>query len=70
MITECDFIEAWSALTSSNVVAISTVTKDKYTLDKANNKLKFFSSTIDNWRSVDYILTKEILGKWIISREE
>lgn len=73
MITECDFIEAWNALlASSDVVITSKVTKDKYMMDKVENKpgLKFFSKSMNSWRNVNFLLTEEILGKWIISREE
>lgn len=62
---ECDFIEAWSALVSSDVVITSMETKDKYMLDKS--KLKFFSNSLNSWRKCNFISTEELLGKWIIS---
>lgn len=68
MITECDFIEAWNALTSSDVVITSMATKDKYILDKSN--LKFFSSALNSWRKCNFISTEELLGRWIISKKE
>ena len=67
---EYDFIAAWDKLFEGYIIT-SLNTKHSYKLLKIESgivKLKFYNSITAMWQVTDYLLTKEIFGKWYITK--
>ena len=67
---EYDFIAAWDKLFEGYIIT-SLNTKHSYKLLKIESrivKLKFFNTITAMWQVTDYLLTKEIFGKWYITK--
>lgn len=66
-----EFSDAYKkALEDGDIIITSLKSKDKYRIEnvEGKTKLKFFSSTIDNWRNCPFILAEEISNKWILEK--
>lgn len=67
---EYDFIAAWDKLFEGYIIT-SLNTKHSYKLLNVESgivKLKFFNTITAMWQITDYLLTKEIFGKWYITK--
>lgn len=67
---EYDFIAAWDKLFEGYIIT-SLNTKHSYKLLNVESgivKLKFYNSITAMWQVTDYLLTKEIFGKWYITK--
>lgn len=66
---EYDFMEAWDKLFEGYIIT-SLNTKHSYKLLNIESgivKLKFFNTITAMWQTTDYLLTKEIFGKWYVT---
>ncbi|WP_394896285.1 hypothetical protein [Clostridium paraputrificum] len=66
---EYDFIAAWDKLFEGYIIT-SLNTKHSYKLLNIESgivKLKFYNSITAMWQVTDYLLTKEIFGKWYVT---
>ncbi|WP_099329887.1 hypothetical protein [Clostridium paraputrificum] len=67
---EYDFIAAWDKLFEGYIIT-SLNTKHSYKLLNVESgivKLKFYNTITAMWQITDYLLTKEIFGKWYITK--
>jgi len=67
---EYDFISAWDKLFQGYIIT-SLNTKHSYKLLNVESgivKLKFYNTITAMWQITDYLLTKEIFGKWYITK--
>lgn len=67
---EYDFIAAWDKLFQGYIIT-SLNTKHSYKLLNVESgivKLKFYNTITAMWQITDYLLTKEIFGKWYITK--
>lgn len=67
---EYDFSTAYDRLLKENIIT-SIDTKNSYRLDRfvgGKVKLKFYNPAISRWQNTDYMLSKEILGKWYVTK--
>ena len=67
---EYDFSIACDRLLKENIIT-SIDTKNSYRLDRfvgGKVKLKFYNPAISRWQNTDYMLSKEILGKWYVTK--
>ena len=67
---EYDFSIAYDRLLKENIIT-SIDTKNSYRLDRfvgGKVKLKFYNPAISRWQNTDYKLSKEILGKWYVTK--
>lgn len=66
---EYDFMGAWDKLFEGYIIT-SLNTKHSYKLLKVESgivKLKFFNTITAMWQTTDYLLTREIFGKWYVT---
>lgn len=64
------FETAWEALCEDKVIT-SVKTGCSYKIDKSDVeefKLKFYNPVISFWQDCDYILVKEMMNKWYITK--
>ncbi|HSQ88827.1 hypothetical protein [Romboutsia sp.] len=64
------FETAWEALCENKVIT-SIKTGCSYKIDKSDVKefkLKFYNPRVSWWQDCDYVLAKEMFGKWYITK--
>ena len=64
---EYDFSTAYDRLLKENIIT-SIDTKNSYRFVGGKVKLKFYNPAISRWQNTDYMLSKEILGKWYVTK--
>ena len=63
---EYDFTVAWGSLFEGDKVITSKKTRCSYKLE--DNNLKFYNPLVSWWQDCDYILAKEMLDVWYITK--
>lgn len=66
------FSEAWNSLLDNNIITSKT-TNGNYLIDKSKSgevQLKFQHPMVSLWQDAEYILLKEMVNEWYITKIE